>query len=71
MDDWLIFQYHFIRAQAESSVLREPRLRVGLPTPLEEASEGGTQEGRWAHAMVVVGQACREASQANPGGRQS
>ena len=24
MDDWLIFQYHFIRAQAESGVLREP-----------------------------------------------
>jgi hypothetical protein len=24
MDDWLIFQYHFIRAQAESEVLREP-----------------------------------------------
>ena len=30
MDDWLIFQYHLIRAQAESEVLREP-LR-GLPT---------------------------------------
>ena len=60
MDDWLIFQYHFIRAQAESSVLREPLLREGLPTPLEEASDGGTQEGRSTHAMVVVGQACRE-----------
>jgi hypothetical protein len=24
MDDWLIFQYHLIRAQAESEVLREP-----------------------------------------------
>ena len=23
MDDWLIFQYHLIRAQAESEVLRE------------------------------------------------
>ena len=41
MDDWLIFQYHFIRAPAESALLREP-LR-GLPTPVEEASEGGTQ----------------------------
>jgi hypothetical protein len=30
MDDWLIFQYHLIRAQPESEVLREP-LR-GLPT---------------------------------------
>ena len=24
MDDWLIFQYHFIRDKAESEVLREP-----------------------------------------------
>jgi hypothetical protein len=53
MDDWLIFQYHFIRAQAESTVLREP-LR-GLPTPVEEASEGGTQEGTSTQAMVVPG----------------
>jgi hypothetical protein len=30
MDDWLIFQYHLIRAHPESEVLREP-LR-GLPT---------------------------------------
>jgi hypothetical protein len=30
MDDWLIFQYHLIRAQPESVTLREP-LR-GLPT---------------------------------------
>ena len=53
MDDWLIFQYHFIRAQAESRMLREP-LR-GLPTLLEEASEGGTQEGTSTQAMVVPG----------------
>jgi hypothetical protein len=32
MDDWLIFQYHLIRAQPESRALREP-LR-GLPTYL-------------------------------------
>ena len=24
MDDWLIFQYHLIRAQPESRALREP-----------------------------------------------
>ena len=24
MDDWLIFQYHLIRAKTESAVLREP-----------------------------------------------
>jgi hypothetical protein len=60
MDDWLIFQYHFTRAQAESTVLREP-LR-GLPTPVEEASEGGTQKGTSTQAMVVLGQTGREAS---------
>ena len=59
MDDWLIFQYHLTRAQADSTVLREP-LR-GVPTPVEEASEGGTQKGKSTHAMVVVGQAGREA----------
>ena len=48
MDDWLIFQYHLIRAKPESEVLREPpsgatdqlgtraakggRRRVGRPT---------------------------------------
>jgi hypothetical protein len=47
MDDWLIFQYHLIRAHPESEVLREPfgatdqlgireakggRRRVGRPT---------------------------------------
>ena len=68
MDDWLIFQYHLTRAQAESTVLREP-LR-GLPTPVEEASEGGTQEGRSTHAMVVVGQVRRGVPQANPGSHQ-
>jgi hypothetical protein len=53
MDDWLIFQYHFIRAQAESRLLREP-LR-GLPAHLEEASDGGTQKGKSTQAMVVLG----------------
>ena len=31
MDDWLIFQYHFIRDKAESEVLREP---FGATDPL-------------------------------------
>ena len=31
MDDWLIFQYHFIRDKAESEVLREP---FGATEPL-------------------------------------
>ena len=56
MDDWLIFQYHFIRAQAESDLLRGclPFLG-GEPTRSEEASDGGTQEGRSTQAMVVPG----------------
>ena len=61
MDDWLIFQYHLIRAQAESEVLREP-LR-GLPTHSRaQASEGGTQEGSSTRALVVLGQVCRGTS---------
>ena len=43
MDDWLIFQYHLIRAQAESEVLREP-LR-GLPTDSVLGQRRGDAEG--------------------------
>ena len=43
MDDWLIFQYHFTRAQAESAVLREP-LR-GLPTDAVLGQRRGDAEG--------------------------
>jgi hypothetical protein len=53
MDNGLIFPYHLTRAPAESELLREP-LR-GLPTHSEEASDGGTQEGRSSQAMVVLG----------------
>ena len=68
MDDWLIFQYHLIRAKPGPGSLREP-LR-GPPTHPAKGSEGGTQEGRSTHAMVVVGQVCRGVPQANPGGRE-
>jgi hypothetical protein len=44
MDDWLIFQYHFIRAQAESRSLREP-LR-GLPTHLVLGQRWGDAGGQ-------------------------
>ena len=43
MDDWLIFQYHLIRAQAESESLREP-LR-GLPTHSVLGQRRGDAEG--------------------------
>ena len=68
MDDWLIFQYHLIRAKPESEVLREP-LR-GLPTNSVLGQRRGTQEGRSTHAMVVVGQVRRGVPQANPGSHQ-
>jgi hypothetical protein len=43
MDDWLIFQYHLIRAQPESEELREP-LR-GLPTHSVLGQRRGDAEG--------------------------
>lgn len=43
MDDWLIFQYHLIRAKAGSALLREP-LR-GLPTHAVVGQRRGDAEG--------------------------
>jgi hypothetical protein len=43
MDDWLIFQYHLIRAQPESRELRKP-LR-GLPTHLVLGQRRGDAGG--------------------------
>ncbi len=43
MDDWLIFQYHLIRAHPESESLREP-LR-GLPTHSVLGKRRGDAEG--------------------------
>ncbi len=43
MDNWLIFQYHYVRVQAESSLLRKA-LR-GLPTQLVVGQRWGDAEG--------------------------
>ncbi len=43
MDNWLIFQYHLIRAQPEPELLREP-LR-GLPTRSVLGQRRGDAEG--------------------------
>jgi hypothetical protein len=70
MDDWLIFQYHLTRAQAESTVLREPPSGGYRPRWRRPAKGGRRRVGRptrWSY----VGQAGREAPQANPGGHQS
>ena len=47
MDDWLIFQYHFIRAQAESELLRG-----WLPSGSRTDPLGGGQ--RWGDAGGYV-----------------
>ena len=55
MHNRLIFQYHRVRAQAESEVAKGLSLR-GRTDPLGTgASDGGTQEGRSTQAMVVLG----------------
>ena len=43
MDNWLIFQYHHVRAQAETGLLREA-LR-GLPTQPALGQRRGDAEG--------------------------
>ncbi len=45
MHNWLIFQYHRVRAHPKSRVLRGWSYGTE-PTDLEAGSEGGTQEGR-------------------------
>jgi hypothetical protein len=53
MHNWLIFQYHRVRAQPKSVLLRGC-LRAILDQALA-GSEGGTQEGSSAQALVVLG----------------
>ena len=45
MHNWLIFQYHRVRAHANPSSLRVASSEEG-PTHVGAASNGGTQEGR-------------------------
>jgi hypothetical protein len=45
MHNWLIFQYHRVRAHPKSGVLRGWPFGAE-PTNPEAGSEGGTQEGR-------------------------
>ncbi len=45
MHNWLIFQYHRVRAHSNSGVLRGWPFGAE-PTDPEAESEGGTQEGR-------------------------
>ena len=57
MDDWLIFQYHLIRAHPESELLREP---FGATDPLgtREAKGGRRRVGRptrWSSWGKCVG----------------
>ncbi len=58
MHNRLIFLYHPVRAQAKGSLPRGC-LRTNLDQG-PAVSEGGTQEGSSAQALVVLGQACRE-----------
>ena len=59
MHNWLIFQYHQVRAHAGPWLLRGcyllPSGEGGEPTHRGEASNEGTQEGRSSRALVVPG----------------
>jgi hypothetical protein len=59
MHNWLIFQYHQVRAHAGPRLLRgchlSPSGEGGEPTHWGEASNEGTQEGRSSQALVVLG----------------
>jgi hypothetical protein len=59
MHNWLIFQYHQVRAHAGPWLLRGclflPSGESDEPTHRGEASNEGTQEGRSSQALVVLG----------------
>ena len=69
MDDWLIFQYHFIRAQAESRLLREPPSGGYRPT-WRRPAKGGRRRvrrpRRWSSWGKCVGRPPRQIRGANP-----
>ena len=54
MHSWSILQYRRARANANPALLRGC-LFGGEPTHSEDASDAGTQQGRSAQAMVVLG----------------
>ena len=59
MHNWLIFQYHHVRAQPKRKRKRgwlRPNLSPGLA-----GSKGVTQEGKRSRVMVVAGQGRRRA----------
>src|SRR5438093_3620680 len=70
MDDWLIFQYHFTRAQAESTVLREPPSGGYRPRWRRPAKGGRRRVGRprrWLSWGKGVGRPRRQIREAvNP-----
>jgi hypothetical protein len=73
MDDWLIFQYHFIRAQAESRLLREPPSGGYRPT-WRRPAKGGRRRvrrpRRWSSWGKCVGRPPRQIREAvNPEAR--
>ena len=53
MHNWLIFQYHRVRANPKS-VLLGGCLRTN-PDQMLAGSDGGTQEGKSTRALVVPG----------------
>ena len=59
MHNWLIFQYHHVRARAGLWLLRgwelPPSGEALELTHRGEASNEGTQEGRSTQALVVLG----------------
>ena len=54
MHNWLIFQYHRVRAHPKAGLLRGCSFG-SEPTHPVEGSDGETQEGRSTRALVVPG----------------
>ena len=55
MHNWLIFQYHRVRAHSKTEMLRGLSPSGDEPTLSVEDSNGETQEGRSTRALVVPG----------------
>jgi hypothetical protein len=72
MDDWLIFQYHLIRAQPGSRALREPFGATDQPG--SRAAKGGRRRvarpRRWLSWGKCVGRSPRQIREVNPEARR-